>query len=199
MPLLQLVTTPPVEPITLAEAREYARIPHNDEDALVTSLIKVARQKIDGRDGILSRALVRQTWDWKIDRFDRRRLDLPLAPLQAVDSIKFRDPAGVEQTLDPSAYLVLGVNDWGPGQVELAAGQGWPGTNSAPEAITIRFTCGYPPEGDDTSTDYAANIPEPLKLAMKIMVAAWFENRESLGRMPESARDLLTDYRVNWV
>jgi uncharacterized phiE125 gp8 family phage protein len=221
---LYLVTKPPFEPVTLEEAKAHCRIDHGDDDTYISSLIKVAREKIDGRDGLLGRAIVAQTWDWKFDRFDRRhpegsshdrwehradlwhcerwRLELPLPPLQSVVSVKYLDINAVEQTLDPSTYIVTGANGWQPAQIEPAANTSWPTVYCQPEAIRIRLSCGYAPlsplSSPPVQTDYALNVPETLKLAIKIMVAAWYENRDTLGMMPDSVPGLIYDYRTNW-
>lgn len=221
MPLYP-VTAPPFEPITLAEAKVHCRIDHDDDDEYLRSLIKVAREKLDGREGYLGRAIVAQTWDWKFDRFDRRypegdlpryrgcddqhpswRIELRLPPLQSVVSVKYLDLNAVEQTLSSSLYVVTGSNGWQPAQIEPAANQSWPSVYCQPEAIRIRLNCGYAPKdplsSPVVSTDYTDNVPETIKLAIKIMVAAWYENRESLGVMPDSVPALISTYRTNWV
>lgn len=222
---LYLVTAPPVEPITLAEAKAHSRIDHEDDDDYISSLIRVAREKIDGRDGYLGRAIVAQTWDWKFERFDRRypegdlpryrgrdhhqhpwwRIELPLPPLQSVVSVKYLDIDAVEQTISSSLYVVTGSNGWQPARIEpAAANQSWPSVYCQPEAIRIRLNCGYAPKDPLTtptpiSTDYTDSVPESIKLAIKIMVAAWYENRELLGVMPDSVPALLATYRTNWI
>lgn len=222
MPLYR-VTAPSYEPVSLAEAKVHCRIDHDDDDDYISSLISVAREKIDGRDGYLGRAIIAQTWDWKFGRFDRRapegefprfiwdhrrcdewRLELPLPPLQSVVSVKYLDTNAIEQTLSPSLYVVTGVNGWQPAQLEPAVNTSWPSVYNQPEAIRIRLSCGYAPKDpltspDPIATDYTDSVPDSIKLAIKIMVAAWYENRESLGVMPDSVGALLATYRTNWV
>lgn len=218
---LYLVTAPIYEPVTLEEAKAHCRVDHADDNEYISSLIRVAREKLDGRDGYLGRAVVAQTWDWKLDRFDRRypegdvrhcsyspgcipwRLELPLPPLQSVTSVKYLDADAVEQTLSSALYVVTGANGWQPAQIEPATSQSWPTVYCRPEAIRIRLVCGYVPKdplsSPVVSTDYTLNVPEAIKLAIKIMVAAWYENRATLGVMPDSVPALLATYRTDWV
>jgi hypothetical protein len=59
----------------------------------------------------------------------------------------------------------------------------WPSTEGV---YKIRFTAGY---------GAAVDVPEDMKLALKMAVAHWHENRES-QEMPPEARRLLDSYRV---
>jgi len=51
------ITAPPIEPVTLVMAKEFLRIDGNHEDALITDLIKVARERAEfmGRLSLISR------------------------------------------------------------------------------------------------------------------------------------------------
>lgn len=42
-----LLTPPAIEPLTLAEAKLYLRVAHEDDDGLITSLIAAARSHVD--------------------------------------------------------------------------------------------------------------------------------------------------------
>jgi len=194
---LYLVTAPAVEPVTLEEVKTHARIDYPDHDEQLTSLIKVAREKLDGRDGVLNRALVQQTWDWKLRCFFDRTIDLPMPPLRSIVSVKYLDTARVLQTLSPSLYQVFGADRWGPAELRPASASSWPLIGDDPEAVTIRLICGYPPSSAEPP-DYRVNVPETVKLAINIMVAAWYENREAPGVIPDSVGELLAGYRVDW-
>ena len=62
------------------------------------------------------------------------------------------------------------------------------------EGIAVRFTAGY--------GSLAADVPHPIRHALLLLVAHWFENREPFieGAMPKSFPDavigLLEPYRV---
>lgn len=95
---------------------------------------------------------------------------LPLPPLQTVDSIKYWDPSGVQQTLDPSAYIVDNVSE--PGRVVPAVGTSWPSTQNRVNAVEVRFTAGYGADG--------SFVPAGIKQWMLMRVTDAFENREAV-------------------
>jgi uncharacterized phiE125 gp8 family phage protein len=169
--------TPPAEtPVTLAEAKAQLRVLSSDEDTLIGSLIQVATALLDGRNGMLGRALVSQAWRMKIDRFPRT-IELPLPPLISVQAITYLDTAGDSQTLDPSLYIV----DTGTyvGRVRPAYQAVWPIPQSIELAVTVDFTCGY---------GAASAVPMTIKQAMLLLINHWFFNRGSIGAMPEGAQ-----------
>ncbi len=49
----------------------------------------------------------------------------------------------------------------------------WPGTYYRPNAVTVRFVCGY----GTAST----SIPELMRAAIKLLISHFFENREGLN------------------
>lgn len=198
---LVLVEGPEIEPVTLTSVKDHLAIDTSDFDALLHGYILAVRQHLDGRDGILRRALVRQTWDLKLRAFPDI-LELPLPPLQSVTSISYVDTNGSTQTLATDGYQVAGVGGSQPGYIVPAFGGSWPATRDMPEAVTVRFVCGYPDDGG-SPPDLVANIPEAIRTAIMSMIADLWSNRETVSvdqsfavPMPTSAKALLTPYRV---
>lgn len=58
----ELLVPPGDAVVTLGEAKDHLRVLHDDEDALIASLIETATAYLDGLDGVLGRALGPQTW-----------------------------------------------------------------------------------------------------------------------------------------
>jgi hypothetical protein len=118
-----------------------------------------------------------------------REIHIPLCPLVSVDSF---------QCIDMNSGLLVDVPDfqvsWAePARLQPQYGQAWPIARWVLDAVQITFTAGY---GDTTgSPSVGVDPPEPLKLAMKLMIGHWYENRES-QEMPEAAENILTPYRV---
>ena len=203
---LTLVTAPPAEPVTTAEAKSHLRVDDSDSDTLIGTLVTAARQHIDARDGILGRALVEQTWDMKLDEFPApgSGIMVPMPPLISVSSITYTDTNGDSQTLAASEYQVVGAGGYGRGEIVEAHSKSWPSTRDVPEAVTVRFTCGY--ESSASPKDYDAAVPQVIKQAMLLMVADMYENREtgvigvSTSKIETSATvdRLLAPYRVSW-
>ncbi len=83
-----------------------------------------------------------------------------------VQEIRYRDHAGVLQVLDPCRYTVL---DGELAMVEPAIGRDWPRVCRHRRAIEIDFVAGY---GEP------ADVPGPIRTAIKMMVGDLFANRE---------------------
>lgn len=164
---LKLITAPTSEPVTVTDAKAHLNVIGSDQDTLITAYTAAARQHLDGRDGILGRALMPQTWELVLDAFPCGAVRIPLPPLQSVTSIKYLDAAGVEQTLSTSAYAVDA--DGEPGWVSPVST--WPQTFPTINAVRIRFVAGY---ADETA------VPKGLWAAILLMVGDLYENREAV-------------------
>ena len=160
---LKRTVAPTDLPITLAEIKDAIRETRTVEDAPLMLYLRATVDQLDGAAGMLNRALVSQTWEWKIDRFWSSIIRVPLPPLQSVSSITYIDSNGDTQTLATSVYNVLDTdNPTRPGRIELAYGQSWPSTRAQADAVTITFVAGY---GDRNS------IPDATKHLIMLMVA----------------------------
>jgi len=165
---LSLITAPG-HPLTVVEAKEHLRVTWSEEDERIESLIAAAMAYLDGRDGILGRALAPQTWEYTLDRFPVCSwIGLPLPPVQSITSITYRDASGAPVVWGAGNYSLGADKHWCP-RIIRAPGVSWPGTWSEPEAVTIRAVHGY---------ESPADVPEPLRQAMLLLIGHWFANRE---------------------
>jgi uncharacterized phiE125 gp8 family phage protein len=169
MPLI-LQTAPAQAPVTLAEVKAHLRVDHSDEDAGIASFIVAATQRFDGRDGLLGRCLITQTWKLTLDRFSAE-IAIPLPPCQSIGAITYADSDGVIRTLSPSDYTVFGLGSADGAFVRPAFGKTWPATRDVPEAVAITFIAGYGAN--------PADVPEPIRAAIKARVGSLYEDRES--------------------
>ena len=162
------VVTPPVnEPVSLDEAKAALKVDFTDEDDLIGTYITAAREHIEEVTG---RALAEQTLRLVLDRFPCRygsdyALPLPRPPLRTVESVKYLDGDGTEQTWDPSNYEV--ITDGTPGAIYAPGG--WPAISPRPGSVRVTLTCGY---GGD-----AEAAPERLLVAIRQLVRHWYDNR----------------------
>ena len=174
----KVIAGPAKEPLGLEEAKRWCRVTSDAEDDVVEALVAAARKRIERGTEL---ALITQTVEVKLDRFwGSCAIELPMPPLQSVESVKYVDPDGVEQTLDASTYLVSTHRR--PGRVWLASGKSWPATKDEREAVTITFKAGF---GDEPADVFAA-APNLLH-AMRMLVAHYDRNREAViaGNAPE--------------
>ncbi|WP_417624956.1 head-tail connector protein [Paremcibacter congregatus] len=164
-----VLTTAPEEPlVTLAEAKKQLRVidGFTDDDTYITGLVSAAESYLDGREGVLGRALVTQTWTGTLDARFPSEIKVPLPPLQAVTSIKYIDQSGVQQTLDASMYDVITNTE--PGLIVPAFGQCWPSVRCQRQAIEVVFVAGY---------GIASEVPKRVHRAVLFLVGHWYTSR----------------------
>lgn len=153
---LVLVTPPSVEPLTTDEVRARQNIGSEVSDETLQALITAARQRIDGADGWLGRAINTQTWQGKADTFPSGRIYIPLPPLQSV-TVSYLDQNGDPVTLVEGTDFQV-VQAQRPYIVPLTA---WPAVTGI-DGVTIEFVAGYGDAGSD--------VPEPIRTAVSLGV-----------------------------
>lgn len=187
--VLKLVTAPKEEPVLLAEAKAFLRVTDSNSDALIQGLVSASRQSLEGRDGRIPIAFLTQTWELVLDAFPRC-IELPLAPAQSITSIKYLDAAGVEQTL-PAADYRADLASWFA-RITPAYDKSWPTTYGVIGAVTVRFVAGW---------TKASEVPDQLKLAVKALVAHFYEHREPVSftggvELPLHIDSLIAPYKA---
>lgn len=181
---LTLISGPAEEPVTLDEARAHLRVDETGEDALIVGLVTAARTMLEAET---RRAFVSQGWQLTLDAWPQtRRIDLGLAPVVSVDELAVDGVA-----LDASLYDTGLRHD--PPRIALKRNAALPDPDDGVEGITVSFTAGY---GD------ASAVPQPLKQAILMLTAHWYENRMAGGMegggavlLPLGAQHLVAPYR----
>lgn len=178
------VVVPPAPIITLDEAKAHLRVEGTEDDDYITGLIAAATAWIDGPGGWLGRALGEQTLELRTRCFSRSVLDLPYPPIISVESVKYLDSSGVEQTIDPALYEV------GLSGVTAAYGTSWPTARSVEEAVRVRYVAGY-----------ADGVPASIRHALLMLVAEFYARREATSadkpeRLPFGVEALLAPHKI---
>jgi uncharacterized phiE125 gp8 family phage protein len=185
---LVLTSAPAVEPVTLAEAKAHLRLDGTAEDTLITSLIITSRLHIEAALGL---ALITQSWSYFIDAWPRGpEVILPLRPVQAVGAVRLYAPDESIQTIPADTYLLDGAGV--PARLVRQAAAAWPKPNRAANGIEVALVVGY--------GDAAADVPAPIRQAILLLVAHWYEHREPVEigapvAVPQMVSDLLLPYR----
>lgn len=190
MPTIKITDTPTdSECVTLAEAKAHLRVDVSDDDALIGALISAARQEAEHH---MLRTLVETVWELQLDAFPAGEcIRLHNPPLLSVTHVKYYAD-GVLQTLDASAYVLDSASE--PARLVLASGQSWPGTDSRPGAVQVRYVAGL------AKAD-KAKVPEVIKAWIKLRVGTLYTHREQLATGVSVAEipfvnHLLDPYRV---
>jgi uncharacterized phiE125 gp8 family phage protein len=189
------VTPPATEPISVTEAKAWARVDQQLDDVIIAGLIASVRQQFDGKDAWFGRALLTQTWDLVLDRFPGPppydaswSIIVPLPPLQSVLSITYLDSAGASIVLPPTDYVVDTVSE--PGRIVPAFGKIWPMTGgNRINTVTVRFVAGY---GDQPS-----DVPQAIRDWLKQAIAYLYDHREAAD-LPNSFFWSMAGYRASW-
>ena len=169
---------PVTEPITLAEAKEYARIDGSTEDTLVTSLIKAARLHCETYMG---KAIIRKTVT--IDSFSfPYQWQIPYGPLVSASDITkvvTIDQNNVETALNYQ------VNIGSFPKIAITSG-------NQSFKFKMVYVAGF------------TTVPEDIKLAIKMMVNTLYERREDFSDLqaiqsPLGVKAILMPYKTyNW-
>ncbi|MGL4635986.1 MAG: head-tail connector protein [Beijerinckiaceae bacterium] len=181
------VNGPAAEPLTLVETKRWLRVDHDDDDGLILSLIKAARERIEARTG---RALMAQTWRVVMDRWPAgQRIRLPLMPVMSITAIRLLDASSVASVVAASAYTLDGFSE--PPVLSVS---GVPQPGRERNGIEIDLVAGYGVNPQD--------CPEPLRQAMRLLVGSAYEQRgpERAGKdwpvQDEAIEQILAPYRV---
>ena len=161
---IRRIAAPVSEVLLVAQVKQHARIDTNSDDAYIAELIEAAVSYTDGYEGILGKALITQTWAANLDAFED--FYLPLGPNASVQSIQYYDAQNVQQSFAGFEQRDL--------KISLSDGASWPGVYSRADAVTITWTAGY---GDGWN-----DVPMSIRIGLMHIVAAWYENRESVGQ-----------------
>lgn len=180
-----LIEPPADEPLSLAEAKNYLRVSHDADDALIQSMITAARLQVETRT---RRALLTQTWRIVLDRWPATGEILsPVSPLRDVVAARVRDEAGDALALDIDCFITKAASV--PGTIVFDAGRVIQPVRRA-AGIEIDIEAGYGLAGD---------VPAPLVQAVRLLLARAYEYRgEERGSdpMPNGVTELIAPYRV---
>ena len=174
-----LLAGPAAEPVLLTEAKAHLRVDGAAEDELIGGLIVAARM---GVETATRRMLIAQSWRLHLTRWARMGLPLPIQPVLVVDAVRAFDAAGAASVLAPAAYEVNVSRT----EILLLAPSG-------ARRYEVDLTAGYGSSG--------LAVPQPLRLAMLMLIAHWYENRGAVlvgsaaEAMPEGFRELIAPYR----
>jgi uncharacterized phiE125 gp8 family phage protein len=164
----RVITPPVIEPLTLAEAKAQCRVDITTDDALLATLISVAR---DMCERIAWRAFLTQTIELWLDAWPASNaIALPRPPLQSVTKVEYYDTADVKSTLSSTIYSVDAINE--PGKLWLKYNQVWPTTLLREHnAICVTYIAGW---------TNPADVPQSARQAMLLLIGHWYENRETI-------------------
>lgn len=170
--MLRILIPPTGEPISLAEAKLALRVDHGAEDDLIAGHIRAARELAEAQTGLaLLTRTVRETSDvWRLDAHGAQPLSL--APVSSLAAVRVGGVA-LDGVSTDGARLIFAT----PPPAPIPALNG----------IEIDYVAGF--------SAAASAVPESLRQAIGLIVAALYEGRTGEARIPEAARALMAAHQ----
>lgn len=165
----RMLVPPPVEPVSLEEAKQHLRVELTDEDPLISNLIQTAREHAES---FQNRSFITRTYELFLDIWPDTSFVLPMGPIQKIISVVCLDENGEEIQVNPDIYFLNSK-----GHIFLNKGEIWPDVVlRKTEGVKITYEAGY---GSDSS-----RVPANVKQAILLMVAHWYLYRENVSEKP---------------
>jgi uncharacterized phiE125 gp8 family phage protein len=159
-----LITPPAAEPVPLSDVKADLRIDHDDDNAKLERYLAEAREWVERRTG---HEVAEKTWELVIDYFPDDEMRLPRRPVLGIESIKYDDESGVEQTLAEADYFLDSASDEAAWVFPTEA---WPTVLDAVNSVRVQFRTGY---------DDPALVPAPLKSAIRLRVQELYDGADN--------------------
>lgn len=172
--LLERAIAPASEPITLADAKQYIRVDHSDEDDAITDMIVAVRM---AAEEYMRRSLITQSWKLVLDDYIAERTKLPMGPVQSVTSLKIIDRDDSEQSISSNVYYLNAAKDTLIMDSVLIGFK-----------IELIYQTGY---------GVASDVPKAIAHGMLTHLAALYDTRgeDGMAAMPEKSTQLYAPYR----
>lgn len=177
-----ILTPPASDPVSLAAAKLFLRVDHDDEDDLIARLIGAAAHAVEAGSGrVLIARRVRETLDlWRPDSVGGALLTA--APVTAIVAVRLIAANGSESLIDPETYRLDGARD----RPRIIFTHGLPAILRAAGAVEIDYDCGLAEEPGD--------LPPALTQAVLHIAAALYEARDGAAVIPDAARALMRPF-----
>ncbi len=97
-----VLVQPSSEVLSLREVKQFLRIEHSAEDAVLMQLIKAARE---AAQSYLNLTFITQSWQYQV-RASESFITLPMKPVRAITQVEQRDDGGIWTIIPASDYML---------------------------------------------------------------------------------------------
>jgi uncharacterized phiE125 gp8 family phage protein len=197
MPSSVVITAPdyasaPV--LSLAEAKSYLKVPYDDEDDLIETLIAALAEQTES---MLQRALRPQTRELRLDGFPCGAITLDYPPLIGVESLTYVDGDGeIRMMVEGADFRVLDNGEW-PAEIAPSFGRSWPAARADERSVLVRYQCGYDPDAEGGDS-----LPKRIKARLHLALGALFDVRAEfvtgtiVAKLPDHILNMLAPLKV---
>lgn len=194
----KLITAPVSEPVDLTAAKLFFRVDGNDEDALITALLKAARSACEN---YTKSSFMPQTWELTQDAFTdhetaseesgfhmgatprvcayERTIHVARGPVASITSVVSYNSDNAASTVAASNYSLSGDS------IVLKDSASWPTALREHAGVKLTYVAGYAD---------AASVPEDIKTAILMHMQSLYDNR-GCAEMSEGVKALLSPYQ----
>ena len=177
---VQVETVPAVEPVTVDEMNSFLKLNGEAQNDYVRGLIVAARQACETYTGV---KFVTQTLNAWYDRIPYdSTLKLLYGPCQSITSVTTYASDGTATVFDEDSYFKDIISS--SPRIILVDGQTWPVNTRSYNAVRVVYVVGY---------GLAANVPEAIKTAIKLVVAAIFETPGEIKKTKINVNEYMTE------
>lgn len=158
-------------------------------DTLLTGLIAGVQ---DEAERYTRRAFIDSAWDVYFPRFESI-INIIKAPITAITSVKYQDPANTTQTLAAANYSTDFVSEDHAGRVRILNGPSVYSDGLNP--VVIRFQVGWAT---------ASVVPDLLKIAMIVRINTLYKTRQTVftgtqvNELPLWYEKMLSPHKIDW-
>jgi uncharacterized phiE125 gp8 family phage protein len=181
------VSGPASELIPLAEVKAYLKVETSDDDVVIAAILAAARMRVEIE---CRRQIGDQTWRLVCDRWPSvGEFKISVFPVRSITAARLRNPDNSTTTVELTRFNLR------PGQrpttvlVEL---NGIAQPTKPKDGIEIDFLVGHGPN--------AADLPQALNLAIKMLCAHYYDSRGIIGDpsvvLPKTIDALCADFRL---
>lgn len=178
------ISPPDIEPVSLDYAKTFLRVDTDDDDALISDLIRSARIRVET---MIGGALIQRPQRFTTTRVSGRGVFINHQPVQVIDAVRVIGAAG--EVVDvPLSSLSINLRCQPPA-ISVTSHRDWRGILNNATAVEIDITAGYGLDVDD--------VPMPLRHAVLLLLAQSYEYRaaEVTPPTPMMVDALLMPYR----
>ncbi len=187
-----------IEPVSIAEAKEYLGQASDHHDTMIQHMVTAARERAEL---YMNRTVLDKTITLTLDKKDfpdSRVIKLVRGPVKEVVKVRYKNTDGDWVTVAPADYQLSILTD--PGILVIPSLSHGDIKNGI-AVMQVEYTTGW---GDRTidGVQYKNPLPETIRTAIMMMMRTMYDQRDEfvrgtiISRLPEASEALLDGIRL---
>jgi len=165
------INAPPIEPVSLEGAKEFLRVDHDHEDALISGMVRAARERIEE---MAATSLITRRRLFTTTRVCTSGVHMNHGPVKQVHKVSLIE--GNDNIIDiPLSQLRINLRA-SPVNILVTKRELFSDYAADPSALSIEFDAGYGSEKE--------LVPMQLRQAILLLVAQHYEHRDDAPARP---------------